>query len=152
MSSIRVERQLDAPIDGVFEVISDHAAYDRFGGIRHAELLKPGNSEPNGLGALRRVKIGPLDFEEEITAFERPSRMDYVIRKLNFPFEHDGGSIRLEERNGGTHALWTSTFRVPVAVLGAPAAAAFKLFLTNGFGRTLETSARVAAERASARA
>jgi hypothetical protein len=152
VSEIRVERQLEGPIEGIFEVISDHASYDRFGGIRHSELLRPGGAEPNGLGAVRRVKIGPLDFEEEITAFERPTRMDYLIRKLNFPFEHDGGNIRLEERAGGTHALWTSSYRIPVAVIGGPAAALFKVFLANGFGRVLETSSRVAAERAPGRA
>jgi uncharacterized protein YndB with AHSA1/START domain len=146
MSAIRVERQLEGPIDAIFEILSDHASYDRFRGIRHSELLRPGDSEPNGLGALRRIKLGPLVFEEEITAFEPPTRMDYVIRKLNVPFEHDGGSIRLEPRDGGTHALWTSTFRIPVAVIGGPTEVAFKLALTNGFTRLLKVSSRLAAE------
>lgn len=150
MSTIRVERQLEAPIEGVFEILTDHAAYDRFRGIRYAELLRPGDSERNGVGALRRIKLGPLDFEEEITAFERPTRMDYVIRKLNVPFEHDGGSIRLEPRDGGTHALWTSTFRIPVAVIGGPSEAAIKTALGNGFARLLKASARLAAEPESA--
>lgn len=146
MSTIRVERQLDGPIEGIFEILSDHAAYDRFRGIRYSELLRPGDAEPNGVGAMRRVKLGPLVFEEEITAFERPTRMDYVIRKLNVPFEHDGGSIRLEPRDGGTHALWTSTFRIPVAVIGGPSEAAIKLALGNGFARLLRVSAKIAAE------
>jgi uncharacterized protein YndB with AHSA1/START domain len=146
MSTIRVERQLDGPIEGIFEILSDHENYDRFGGVRHAELLRPGDSERNGRGAMRRIKLGPLVFDEEITAFERPIRMDYVIRKLNVPFDHDGGSIRLDERDGGTHALWTSTFRIPVALIGGPSEAAIKLALGNGFARLLRVSAKRANE------
>jgi hypothetical protein len=39
-----------------------------------------------------------------------------------------------------------------VAIVGGPAAVAFKLALTNGFGQTLETSAKLAREGEPARA
>ena len=66
--------------------------------INGSELLREGEPPPNGVGALRRVKVRPLSFEEEITAYERPTRLDYLIVKLNVPLEHDGGAITLDTR------------------------------------------------------
>jgi uncharacterized protein YndB with AHSA1/START domain len=149
MSSIRVERTLDAPIDGVFEVLADHANYDRFGGIRRAELLRPGTEDRNGVGALRRVTIGPLTFDEEITAYEPPHRLDYLIVKLNLPYEHKGGSVRLEpDGDGRTHAVWTSEYEIPAPLVGGLAERAFALFFGRGFGATLEKAGEVAAATA----
>jgi uncharacterized protein YndB with AHSA1/START domain len=67
--SIRIERRLDAPPDAVFAILADHARYDRFDGIRRSVLVSPGDPDPNGLGAVRRIWVGPLRFEEEITAY-----------------------------------------------------------------------------------
>ena len=33
----------------------------------------------------------PFGFEEEITAYERPTRLDYLIVDLNVPFHQEGG-------------------------------------------------------------
>jgi uncharacterized protein YndB with AHSA1/START domain len=145
MRTIRVERRLDAPIEGVFDVLADHANYDRFGGIRRAELIRPGDKERNGVGALRRVWVGPLVFDEEITAFERPTRLDYMIVRLNAPYRHEGGSIRLQpSEGGGTNAVWTSTSEIPVPIVGGLFERLFSLSFGRGFASTLETSAKLA--------
>jgi uncharacterized protein YndB with AHSA1/START domain len=140
--SIRVERVLDAAPSGLFEVLADHQRYDRFDGIRRAELIRQGDPAPNGLGALRHVWIGPLRFEEEITAFEPPRRLDYAIRHVRgLPFRHDVGSIRLSPEGGRTRAVWTSSFEVPVPLIGALIDRLFAARLERGFGRLLERSA-----------
>ena len=145
--SIRVERRLDAPPEAVFEIIADHARYDRFDGIRRSELVEPGDPAPNGLGAIRWVWLGPLRFEEEITAFEPSRRLDYLIRDVRaLPFRHDGGSIRLTPDGAGTHAVWTSSFEVPVPLVGSAIDRIFSLKLERGFGRVLERSAELTTE------
>src|SRR5688572_22078815 len=104
--SVRVQRRLDAPPEAVFEVLADHARYDRFDGIRRAELVRPGERDRNGHGAVRWVWLGPLRFEEEITAFEQPTVLDYRIREVRgLPFRHKGGSIRLTPVDGGTDVV-----------------------------------------------
>jgi uncharacterized protein YndB with AHSA1/START domain len=144
--SIRVERRLDAPPDAVFEVIADHARYDRFGGIRRAELVKPGDPGPNGLGAVRWLWLGPFRFEEEITAFEPPSRLDYLIRDVRpLPFRHKGGSVRLTPEGTGTHAVWTSSFEIPIPLIGRALDRILAPQLERGFGRLLERSAELSA-------
>jgi uncharacterized protein YndB with AHSA1/START domain len=144
--SIRVERRLDAPPEAVFEVLADHARYDRFDGVRRAELVNPGERDRNGIGAVRWVWLGPLRFEEEITAFEPPTRFDYLIREVKtLPFRHDGGSIRLARVDGGTEAVWTSSFEIPIPVVGAVLDRIFARRLERGFAGALERSAELAA-------
>jgi uncharacterized protein YndB with AHSA1/START domain len=142
--SVRVERRLAATPEAVFEIVSDHARYDRFQGIRRAELARTGRPKPNGVGAVRWVWIGPLRFEEEVTAYDAPRRLDYVIRRVRWlPFRHEGGSIRLEPDGAGTHAVWTSTFEIPVPLLGRVLDRVFARELARGFGRVLERSAEL---------
>ncbi len=149
--SVHVERRLDASPEAVFEVIADHARYDRFDGIRRSELVEPGDPAPNGLGAVRRIWLGPLRFEEEITAYEPPTRLDYLIVDLRgMPFRHEGGSIRLSPNGGATDAVWTSSFEIPIPLIGSALDWAFKLRLERGFAHVLERSSQLAAERAPA--
>jgi uncharacterized protein YndB with AHSA1/START domain len=144
--SIRVERRLDAPPEGVFEVISDHARYDRFDGIRRAELVEQGDPDPNGVGAVRWLWLGPLRFEEEITAFEPPSRLDYLITSVRpLPFRHEGGSIRLTHEGTGTRAVWTSSFEIPIPLIGGALDRDFSRRLERGFAQMLERSAELSA-------
>jgi uncharacterized protein YndB with AHSA1/START domain len=142
--SVRVERRLDAPPEAVFEIIADHARYDRFDGIRRAKLVTPGELDPNGVGAVRWVWLGPFRFEEEITAFEPPSRLDYLIKEVKpLPFRHQGGSIRLTPDGNGTDAVWTSSFEIPIPLIGGALDRIFARQLERGFGRLLERSAEL---------
>jgi len=149
--SIRVERHLAAPPESVFEILADHAHYDRFDGIRRSQLVKEGSPDANGLGAVRWIWLGPLRFQEEVTAYEAPSRLDYRITDVKgLPFSHEGGSIRLEPDGTGTHALWTSVFEIPIPLVGSALDRIFATQLAKGFGRTLERSAELSAQPAPA--
>jgi uncharacterized protein YndB with AHSA1/START domain len=145
--SIRVTRQISAPPEAVFPVLADHANYDRFDGIRRSELAEKGDPAPKGLGAVRWVWLGPLRFEEQVTAFEPPVRLDYLIRDVRgLPFSHEGGSIRLSPTEAGTDAVWTSSFEIPVPVIGSTLDAIFTRLLGRGFAHVLERSAQISNE------
>ncbi len=118
MTTILVRRMIPAPIDAVFALLSDHAGYSAFKGIKDARLLKAGSDSPNGLGAVRRIGLGAVWFEEEITAFDPPHRMDYKILRSRPPIEHQLGSIRLQETAQGTEVTWTSMFRIRIPLIG----------------------------------
>ncbi len=151
MAKIVLDKTLAAPIDGVFELLSDHAGYRRFRGFTRAELVREGEPDPNGLGALRRLATSGLTFDEEITAFERPTRMDYLIRKVNVPLRHDGGSIRLTPSGDGTHVDWQSSFTMAIPLMGGAVAALFALAIKRGFVRLLEDIERYSATGPSTR-
>ena len=146
MSEVRLEVELDAPVEGVFDAMADHGRYDRFRPIKESELLREGETDRNGVGAVRRLVSagGLLRFDEEITAYERPNRLDYLIINVNFPVEHDGGSIRFEPTATGTKVLWTSTFRITTPLIGGAMGAAFKAGLKRSFTQMLEDAARLA--------
>jgi hypothetical protein len=142
MRAIHVTRSIPAPAEPVFDLLADHARYDRFRGITGSALLREGDPAPNGVGALRKVLSGPIRFEEEITAYERPSRLEYLIVRINSPYEHDGGRIRLEESGGWTKVDWTSAFRVPGPLAG-PQERIWQYTLARGFRRVLEDIERM---------
>jgi uncharacterized protein YndB with AHSA1/START domain len=148
MGSVHVTHTIAAPAEDVFDLLADHANYDRFRAINGSKLLREGEPAPNGVGALREIKVRPLTFEEEITAYERPTRLDYLIVKLNVPFKHDGGAITLTPEGGGTHVDWRSTFTVPTPVIGRAQELIWQPVLARGFRRTLEDVERMLAERA----
>ena len=138
MGSVHVTHTIAAPAEDVFDLLADHANYDQFRAINSSKLLREGKPAPNGVGALREIKVRPLTFEEEITAYERPTRLDYLIVKLNVPFKHDGGTITLSENGGTTLIDWRSTFSVPTPLIGRAQELVWQPVLARGFRRTLE--------------
>ena len=63
-------------------------------------------------------------FTEEIVHFERPSRLDYVVRKLvrasgkAVPLRHLGGRMEFIESGDCTRIDWASRFEVTTPLLG----------------------------------
>jgi uncharacterized protein YndB with AHSA1/START domain len=147
MRSVHVTRTIPAPPDEVFDRLADHANYDRFRPIHGSELITEGDPAPNGLGALRRIKVRPLVFEEEITAYERPTRLDYLIVKLNVPFKHEGGSITLTPEGHATRVDWRSSFSVPIPVVGGAQELVWQPVLARGFRRVLKDVERMLTAR-----
>jgi uncharacterized protein YndB with AHSA1/START domain len=143
MQSVHVTRTIPAPAEPVFDLLADHANYDRFRPIHASKLLREGAPAPNGVGALREIKVRPLRFAEEVTAYERPARLDYLIVELNVPFEHHGGSIRLAPDRDGTRVDWTSSYSVPTPIVGPPEELVWKPILARGFRRVLEDVERI---------
>ena len=144
MKKIRLEMELGAPVEGVFEAMTDHGRYDRLRPISASELIRVGTADQNGVGAVRRLRAGLLRFDEEITAYEWPRRLDYVIVDVNVPLEHEGGSIRFEPSETGTRVDWRSTFRITTPIVGGALGAAFAVGLKRSFTRMLEDAARLA--------
>ena len=103
-----------------------------------ARLERAGRSERNGEGAVRYLKSGPAWFREEITVFERPRRMDYVILDSLLPLQHKGASLRLTETAEGTQVTWISTFHVKVPVLGVILSRLLAKKMAQGFGGALK--------------
>ena len=120
MFKIKVERIVKKPINEVFEALSDHASYGLFKAVDTAKLLTEGDEERNGVGALRTVQTGAFKVWERITAFERPTHMQYQIEKSRpIKMQHNKGIIDLKDLGDGTtHVTWVSEGRIVVPFIG----------------------------------
>lgn len=120
MFKIKVERIVKKPINEVFEALSDHASYGLFRAVGTAKLLTEGDEERNGVGALRSVQTGAFKVWERITAFERPTHMQYKIEKSKpIRMQHNKGMIDLKDLGDGTtHVTWLSEGRIVVPLIG----------------------------------
>ena len=143
MRRIDLTRTLEAPAAGIFAVLADHERYTRFRGISRARLAQEGSPERNGLGAVRALAAGPIWFDEEITAYEPPLRLGYLIRATNLPLEHHGGVITLEPAGERTIAHWVSEF-TSTGFLPGLSGAVIGSALRRGFEGMLDEAARVA--------
>ena len=119
MFDIYVERVINKDINVIFDLFANVDGYPNFRGIKSAKLLEAGESEKYGLGALRCIYLGAMKFEERITCFERPYRLDYLIENSSpLPFKHELGSIRLQEDKGTSKVTWISKGTIDIPILG----------------------------------
>lgn len=124
MYEIHVHETFAAPIEAVFDAVSDHERFISGPTIEECRVEKEGAEERNGLGAVRRVRGGGYVFVEDIVGFDRPRRYDYRVVELKSargrrqPFHHELGWLELTEVDGGTRVDWRSRFRFTIPLLG----------------------------------
>lgn len=138
MRTILVKKTLKAPIEKVFDLLADHANYKLLPGVKNSKLVKNGKPNKNGVGAVREITAGPAWFREEITAYTRPTRMDYLITASRPPLKHRGGSIRLAKTAEGTAVTWSSPMRVNIPFIGGLLTPLVAAQVEKGFKRMLD--------------
>jgi uncharacterized protein YndB with AHSA1/START domain len=116
MASFRYVRQVAAPPETVFDVLTDHRRYAEITPLRKAELEREGEPEPNGLGAIRVLTVAGPPMREEVIAYERPSRFSYKILS-GLPVRDHVGTVELKPADGGTELTYAvkTTPTIPLA-------------------------------------
>lgn len=114
-----MQRKINKPIAEVFAALSDHANYSRFKGVDESRLIKLGELEPNGLGAVREIVAGGSTLHEEIVKFDPPNTLGYrIIYSKPLPYAHEFGEITLQEVDGKTHVTWLSRGSIKIPLFG----------------------------------
>jgi len=124
MASFRYVRQVAAPPEIVFDVLTDHRRYDEITLLRKAELEREGEPEPNGLGAIRVLTVAGPPMREEVIAYEPPYRFAYKILS-GLPVRDHVGTVEMQPADGGTEITY-AVKTTPTLPLGGPV---FMLFL-----------------------
>lgn len=101
---VQVRQLVRAPIEFVFERITDHEDMRNWPGVKSCVLVETGTPR-NGLGAVRRITAGGLTLDEKVVQWEPPRRYDYTIVR-GLPVEHRG-TVELVPRDGGVELRWT---------------------------------------------
>lgn len=105
MASFRFVRQVAAPPEVVFDVLTDHRRYKEITLLRSSELEREGEPAPNGVGAIRVLgTVGP-PMREEVLAYERPYRFAYTVLS-GLPVRDHMGTVELQPSGEGTEVVY----------------------------------------------
>ncbi len=115
MATFTITSGIAAPVETVFDVLTDHRGYAKITPLRSSTLEREGSPDPNGVGAIRVLALAGPPIREEVTAFEPPSRFAY--RALSgVPAREHTGSVDLSQQGSGTILAWRvdSTPKLPL--------------------------------------
>ena len=110
---IQIPETVRAPLQTVFERLTDHEAMRDWPGIGDCTLVEHG-SPRNGVGAVRAVTTKGLTLHERVVRFDPPHGYDYTIIK-GLPVRHLG-QVRLAEHGDAVRIDWTieMSSRIPL--------------------------------------
>ncbi|HET8815517.1 MAG TPA: SRPBCC family protein [Solirubrobacterales bacterium] len=144
MASFTYVRQVAAPPEIVFDVLTDHRRYDEITSLRKAELEREGESAPNGVGAIRRLTVAGPPMREEVLTYDRPRRFSYKVLS-GLPVRDHVGTVELEPSDGGTKVTYAVKTTPTVPFVGAVVVAFMKQGIKTLLGGVAKESERRAA-------
>jgi len=104
-------------------------------------LLRPGAPDPDGVGALRRLAVGPGGSEEEVVAWDPPHHLGYRVLK-GLPVRHYRADVDLVDDGEGTVVTWRGSFDAVVPGTGAALRTVLRR-MTGGFARRVSRYAEL---------
>ena len=147
MATFTLNATIDAPPELVFEVLTDHRAYAQVTPLRSSTLEREGEPAPNGVGAIRVLKLAGPPLREEVIEYEPPRRFAYKLL-TGIPVRDHRGMVDLAPSGQGTHLTWevvsVPSIPAPDAAWGAGVRQAIKPLL-KGISREAERRARATA-------
>jgi uncharacterized protein YndB with AHSA1/START domain len=147
MASFRYVRQVAAPPEVVFDVLTDHRRYNEITPVRKAELEREGEPAPNGVGAIRVLTVAGPPMREEVITYERPFRFAYKILS-GLPVRDHVGTVEMQASEGGGTEISYAVKTTPTIPL---AGSVFMLILKKAI-RDLITGVAKESERRAANA
>ncbi|MFG2120935.1 SRPBCC family protein [Streptomyces sp. NPDC048710] len=108
MSTFEIRRTAAAPPETVFDVFTDHRRYaDLVTAIRSSTLEQEGDPAPNGVGAVRALRLPGVTVREQVTDFHRPGRYAYRMRS-GVPLRHYTATVTFTPAGEGrTEVVYT---------------------------------------------
>ena len=141
MASFTFTREIAAPAEVVFEVLTDHRGYAKLTPLRKSVLEREGEPAPNGVGAIRKLTaVGPA-LREEVIAYEEPSRFSYTLLS-GLPVRDHVGTVELTPNGSGTKMVYAVKTQPTVPVVGAVVIAAVKQGVKGLIGGVVAESER----------
>ncbi len=106
-----------APADAVYALLRDGASWPRWSPLGSFELVRAGEGEPEGLGAIRLFTTGGVRSYEKIVALEPGRRFGYALER-GLPLRDYVAYVDLSPRDGGTDIHWHATFEPKIPGTG----------------------------------
>ena len=105
-----ISKWIKAPLQDVWEVVSDHEGMTQWiPMIKQVDLVEANAAGEWGEGCERHCKFGTDLLKEKIVHWDPPFGYAYMIGDMHLVKNHLG-HFKLEETNGGTLVTWTQYF------------------------------------------
>jgi catechol 2,3-dioxygenase-like lactoylglutathione lyase family enzyme/uncharacterized protein YndB with AHSA1/START domain len=115
----RIEKtgRFAAPIEKVWEIVTDHEGMADWSGFDQVRLTRKGAPEPNGHGAERWMKGPTGTVTEQVVAWDPPHGYHYRVTESPLVVCHQG-EVRLKPMGEATELTWTIRFRPKIPATG----------------------------------
>lgn len=134
--SFVVESHSAADPATVFAVLADGSRWQEWAGPVVPRSSWDSAAPSGGLGAVRRLGLGPLRSREEIVEHEPPYRLAYVLRSGERLHHYRASVDLLADPVGGTRIVWSGAVDSPVPGVASALAPVFRR-LVRGFAARL---------------
>jgi uncharacterized protein YndB with AHSA1/START domain len=145
MASFTFISVIKAPIETVFDVLTDHRKYPGFTPLRAVELEQEGVPAPNGVGAIRALHLIGPPIREQVTEYDRPTRFVYKLLS-GAPVRDHVGTVELASEGDATRMVYrVDTVPKLPAILHPPVVLVARLMigqLPSGIAKRAEQLAR----------
>jgi hypothetical protein len=109
---IHVEGRADsrAAPGAVFALLKDSAGWSRWSMFVSSGIERPGDDEPDGVGAIRTFATQVTRTREQVTKLIADRQLSYHLLS-GFPFRNYHADVVLTPLSNGTRIDWTATFQ-----------------------------------------
>ena len=110
MAEFVVEKEIEGGVDAIWAVVADFGGLTWAPGIEFCEV-----EGAEGVGQVRKVKMGPIEIHERLEEFDAAShRLSYSIVQGPLPVENYLATVELASAGEGkTLARWGAKFDTP---------------------------------------
>lgn len=116
---IEVDETFDAPRHLVFALFAEHQSFGKLLGTPVRRIRDSDQADPNGVGSVRKIGLGPIGVEQTITSFEPETLIEYTIISLS-PLKNHFGRIRFDSpTETSTRVNYTVYFEDAIPLTGA---------------------------------
>lgn len=137
MSRQRVQfhSHFQAPPAEVFALFADHRRFGQMLGAPVRRIRDAPGEDPNGVGSIRRIALGPAAFEETVLTFEPPTLIEYTVTRGSPLKNHHGRMAFKAAADGGTELDYHIAFESKLPGMGPVIAMALKAAIGRGLQR-----------------
>ncbi|MDE1011861.1 MAG: SRPBCC family protein [Paraburkholderia fungorum] len=130
MQKLQIVENVGISTEQMFARLADHENLGKILGVP-VKRSRDGRGDVNGLGSIRTMGIWPLDFDETITAFEPPRRIEYSVTRGS-PLRNHHAVIALSPSENGTEISWSVHFDAAIPFTGPLVKNVMRIALTHG--------------------
>lgn len=119
MQRISIDKRFPFSVDKLFAHLSEHENLAHLFKPARVSRLRNGDHDRNGVGSVRKLRVGPgPSFEETVTAFEENRLIEYRITRGS-PLRNHFGRMLFSADGDGSRLQYTIEFEGKVPGLAA---------------------------------